>query len=257
MKYKAKKRFGQNFLQDTFLIQHILQSISPTSFETLVEIGPGLGALTAPLSQTVKTIHVIEIDNDIVNFLSKQTYSNQLVIHHQDVLNYNFNELPSPQKIIGNLPYNISTPLLFKLTNYINLIESMFFMLQKEVAERLIAQPGSSQFGRLSVLLQYYFNIEIILEIPPTAFKPVPKVDSAFIRMLPNQGAHGKVNNWEHFSKLVKQSFSMKRKTIFNNLKSILEQNTLLKLNINPTLRPEELSIEQYVLLSNYLESKL
>ncbi|MCV2502937.1 MAG: 16S rRNA (adenine(1518)-N(6)/adenine(1519)-N(6))-dimethyltransferase, partial [Neisseriaceae bacterium] len=125
--------------------------------------------------------------------------------------------------------------------------------LQKEVAERLIAQPGSSQFGKLSVLLQYFFDIEILLEIPPTAFEPIPKVDSAFIRMLPNEGYHGKVDDWAQFSKLIKQAFSMKRKTIFNNLKSTLDKKTLLELGINPSLRPEDISIEKYVLLSNHL----
>ncbi|MCV2508847.1 MAG: 16S rRNA (adenine(1518)-N(6)/adenine(1519)-N(6))-dimethyltransferase RsmA [Neisseriaceae bacterium] len=253
MKYQAKKRFGQNFLQDTFLIQHILQLIKATDCETFIEIGPGLGALTNPLSQIIETIHVIEIDNDIVNFLATQPYADRLIIHHQDVLNFNFNELPSPQKIVGNLPYNISTPLLFKLSEYIHLIDSMFFMLQKEVAERLIAQPGSSQFGKLSVLLQYFFDIEILLEIPPTAFEPIPKVDSAFIRMLPNEGYHGKVDDWAQFSKLIKQAFSMKRKTIFNNLKSTLDKKTLLELGINPSLRPEDISIKKYVLLSNHL----
>lgn len=253
MKYQAKKRFGQNFLQDNFIINHLFEIIKSDISKQIVEIGPGLGALTSNLCQLAKQVHVIEIDNQIVDYLKTTAYAEQLIIHHQDVLTFDFRQLTPSLTIIGNLPYNISTPLLFKMTNYVDICHAMFFMLQKEVVNRLTAQPGSSQFGKLSILLQYFFYIEDVLDIPPSAFSPQPKVDSKFIKIIPNLGQHGIAKNHENFTKLVKTAFMMKRKTIYNNLKQILPKETLIHLNIDPGARPEDLTIEQYILLSNHL----
>ena len=248
----AKKRFSQNFLKNDFLIKNIVSFIHPTPKETLIEIGPGLGALTNLLSQQVSQLHVIEIDETLVKLLQQSAYAKHLIIHHQDVLDFNFHSLASPQKIVGNLPYHISTPLLFKLLNHKHQISGMYFMLQKELAERLFAANGSSRYGQLSVLLQYHFAIEPLLEIPPEAFSPRPKVDSLFIRLLPITPQIS-VHNWSFFVSLVKEAFHMRRKTLLNNLKSQLNKNDLISLDIDASSRPQEISVHQYVELSNFL----
>lgn len=252
MIYHAKKRFSQNFLKNDFLIKHIVSFIHPHPKETLIEIGPGPGALTHLLSQQVSQLHVIEIDQALVKLLQQSAYAKRLIIHHQDVLDFNFNALASPQKIVGNLPYHISTPLLFKLLNYKHRISGLYFMLQKELAERLFAVTGSSRYGQLSILLQYHFAIEPLLEIPPEAFSPRPKVNSLFIRLLPIIPQIS-IHNWSCFMSLVKQAFHMRRKTLLNNLKAKLNKNDLISLNIDTSSRPQELSVRQYVELSNFL----
>ncbi|MFH4354261.1 MAG: 16S rRNA (adenine(1518)-N(6)/adenine(1519)-N(6))-dimethyltransferase RsmA [Neisseriaceae bacterium] len=255
MNYLAKKRFGQHFLQDDYLIHSIIKLIDPSPSETLVEIGPGRGALTKPLCQLVEHLHVIELDRDLIHFLQQTSYSQQLIIHHQNVLTFEFQTLPAPYKIVGNLPYNISTPLLFYLLQYEKFIHSTYFMLQKEVALRLTAKPGTSQFSKLSVLLQYHFDIEILLNVPADAFVPKPKVESAVIRMIPRPPPL-KAKNWQQFSRLITHAFQMKRKTIFNNLRSLVSKEELLNLDIDPQQRPETISIEKYVRLSNSLSNR-
>ncbi|PZU05407.1 MAG: 16S rRNA (adenine(1518)-N(6)/adenine(1519)-N(6))-dimethyltransferase [Francisella sp.] len=252
MTHHAKKRFSQNFLKNDFLIKNIVNFIHPSPKETLIEIGPGLGALTALLSQKVNQLHVIEIDEILVKLLQQNSYVKHLIIHHQDVLDFDFHSLTSPQKIVGNLPYHISTPLLFKLLSNKHRISGMYFMLQKELAERLFAANGSSRYGQLSVLLQYHFAIEPLLEIPPEAFSPRPKVDSLFIRLLPITPQIS-VHNWSFFVSLVKEAFHMRRKTLLNNLKSQLNKNDLISLDIDASSRPQEISVHQYVELSNFL----
>ncbi|MBR6026982.1 MAG: 16S rRNA (adenine(1518)-N(6)/adenine(1519)-N(6))-dimethyltransferase RsmA [Neisseriaceae bacterium] len=256
MQHTARKRFGQNFLQDKGIINAIITAANIKEADTVIEIGPGLGALTIPLLQKVNHLHLIEIDKDIIEYLRTLPNQNQMDIHEGDVLRFDFNSIAGKKKIIGNLPYNISTPLLFKLTDYVDNIIDMHFMLQKEVVERMCANPNSKDYGRLSVMLQYFFDMEKIIDVPPEAFEPAPKVDSAVIRMIPDVGRIGIVNDINTFSQLLTQSFAMRRKTIRNNLKKIANDEEMAQVGINATMRPEDISPQNYVKLSNLLNEK-
>lgn len=251
--HKARKRFGQNFLQDQSIIGDIIRAVRPQENDVVVEIGPGLGALTQPLSGCLKQLHVIEIDRDIVAYLKNTTYAGKLVIHEGDVLKMDFRTIQGAKKIVGNLPYNISTPLLFKLTEFVDEIVDMHFMLQKEVVERICAKPDSKDYGRLSVILQYFFDAEKMIAVPPAAFSPAPKVDSAVVRMIPQVGRIGQVRDFALFHRLVTQAFSMRRKTIRNNLKDWVNDETLQSVAIHPNDRPEHIAPELFVALSNAL----
>ena len=247
----AKRKFGQNFLQDSFYIRAIIEAVHAQKDDNLIEIGPGLGSLTDHLVQKVSLLHVIEIDPDMIRFLKNKPYQSKLSIYPGDVLHFDFSTLGAEQKIVGNLAYNIATPLLFRLIkNKDNLIEA-HFMLQKEVADKLYAQKNS-HVGRLSLLMQYHFAIEYLFTVPPQAFYPEPKVESVFVRLTPIQPLYP-VNNWEYFADLIKKAFAMKRKTLANNLKSIVSKEHLLSLGIGPRVRPEALSLKDYVVLSNSL----
>lgn len=249
----ARRRFGQNFLQYKSIINAIVRAANLNFDDTVIEIGPGLAALTEPVSGKLKQLHVIEIDRDIVIRLKEMPFANKLIIHTGDVLKFDFNSIAGRKKIIGNLPYNISTPLLFRLTEYVQDIDSMFFMLQKEVVERMCAMPNSKDYGRLSIVLQYFFDMEKILDVPPTAFLPQPKVDSAVVRMIPDVGRIGKAIDFQHFSQLTTNAFSMRRKTLRNNLKNIVSDDVFLALDIDPNMRPENIPPQVYVNLSNHL----
>lgn len=254
--HTARKRFGQNFLQDRRIIADIVQAVRPQLGDTVVEIGPGLGALTEPLAAKLNCLHVCEIDRDIIGYLKTQTFANKLVIHEGDVLRFDFSVISGRKKIVGNLPYNISTPLLFHLSLFVGEVEDMHFMLQKEVVERMVAQPGSNDFGRLSVMLQYFFDMEWLLDVPPEAFEPAPKVDSAVVRLIPVPHRIGKAQNYEQFAGLVKQAFRQRRKTIRNNLKGLADDDDLQAVGINPQDRAEHIAPERYVSLSNHLVGK-
>ncbi len=183
----ARKRFGQNFLVDADIIRQIVHAIAPRAGETVVEIGPGLGALTEPLLACISHLHVVEIDRDLIARLRQRWPEDRLTIHEGDALTFDFGKLKGagPLKIVGNLPYNISSPLLFHLTRYAPVVHDMHFMLQKEVVDRMVAEPGSRDFGRLSVMLQYHYHMECLFIVPPAAFNPAPKVDSAIVRLIP------------------------------------------------------------------------
>lgn len=254
--HTARKRFGQNFLQDRRIIADIVQAVRPQLGDTVVEIGPGLGALTEPLAAKLNCLHVCEIDRDIIGYLKTQAFANKLVIHEGDVLRFDFSVISGRKKIVGNLPYNISTPLLFHLSLFAGEVEDMHFMLQKEVVERMVAQPGSNDFGRLSVMLQYFFDMEWLLDVPPEAFEPAPKVDSAVVRLIPVPHRIGKAQNYEQFAGLVKQAFRQRRKTIRNNLKGLADDDDLQAVGINPQDRAEHIAPERYVSLSNHLVGK-
>ena len=256
MNHTARKRFGQNFLHDTGIIHAIIQAINPQPDDIVVEIGPGLGALTKPLSGCLKHLHVIEIDRDIIEYLQNQPFADKLTIHSGDVLKFDFAQIRGTKKIVGNLPYNISTPLLFHLAHYADEISEMHFMLQKEVVERMCATPNNKHYGRLSVALQYFFAMEKIIAVPPAAFDPAPKVDSAVVRMITDIGRIGVAHNFNHFSQLLTASFAMRRKTIHNNLKGLANDDDLAAVGIAPTCRPENITPEQFVALSNYLVEK-
>ncbi|MEQ1583403.1 MAG: 16S rRNA (adenine(1518)-N(6)/adenine(1519)-N(6))-dimethyltransferase RsmA, partial [Candidatus Nitrotoga sp.] len=183
--HKARKRFGQNFLVDEQIISDIIRVIRPEAADIMVEIGPGLGALTRPLLQRLNQLHVVEIDRDIIARLEKDYPQDKLIIHAGDALKFDLAQLSAPLRIVGNLPYNISSPLLFHFSDYCERIRDMHFMLQNEVVERMVAEPSTPAYGRLSVMLQYRFHMEKLLDVPPESFRPSPKVDSAIVRMIP------------------------------------------------------------------------
>lgn len=253
MKHVAKKKFGQNFLKDSSIIHAIIQSIQPLQNDLLVEIGPGLGALTKPLLEKTKHLFAIELDRDIVNWIQNQYSKNNITIFNEDVLNFNFHQFDKKIRIVGNLPYNISTPILFKCIEDIKIITDLHFMLQKEVVDRMIAAPSSSEYGRLSVMLQYYFAMEHLVHVPKESFDPEPKVESSFVRLIPYDNYPFVANNIDQFGKIVKEAFSQRRKTIRNTLKNFMGANDFENIDINPQLRAENLSVSDFVKISNYL----
>ena len=258
MKHIAKKRFGQNFLTDQGVITSLIEAINPQMGQTIVEIGPGLGALTKPLLAQITHLHVVEIDRDIVAWMqaeyAKPAYaSNTVTIHNVDALKFQFISLGENLRVTGNLPYNISTPILFHLLNNLSQISDMHFMLQKEVVERMVALPSTPAYGRLSVMLQYHLAMEYLITVPPEAFEPAPKVESAFVRCVPHKTLPYIAKNEVLFAKVVLAAFGQRRKTLRNTLKGLLDDAGFATLNINPQLRAENLSVEQFVSISNYL----
>ncbi len=254
--HQARKRFGQNFLQDTRIITDIVNAVRPQPNDIVIEIGPGLAAITEPLARQINQLHVCEIDRDIIAHLKKQPFASKLVIHEGDVLNFDFRRIAGRKKIVGNLPYNISTPLLFKLAEVADEVIDMHFMLQKEVVERMVAAPKTSDYGRLSVMLQYFFDMESLIDVPPESFIPAPKVDSAVVRMIPVVGRIGTAQDFAHFADLVRLAFHQRRKTLRNNLKGVASDEDLQAVGILPTQRAEEVAAERYVALSNALVGK-
>lgn len=260
MKHLAKKRFGQNFLTDQSVIASLVEAINPQTNQTIVEIGPGLGALTKPLLAKIEQLHVVEIDRDIVAWMqteyAKPAYAkNNLIIHNVDALKFDFSQLSSQLRVTGNLPYNISTPILFHLLDNVGHIVDMHFMLQKEVVERMVAVPSTPAYGRLSVMLQYYLAMEYLFTVPPEAFEPAPKVESAFVRCVPHAALPFVAKDTGLFYKVVLAAFGQRRKTLRNTLKGILDDVGFANLGINPQLRAENLSVAEFVAISNYLGS--
>ena len=252
----ARKRFGQNFLHDNYIIESIVAAIQPKQGEALVEIGPGLAALTVPVSKLVDHLTVIEIDRDLASRLVENPFlQNKISVIEQDALNFDFNQLSDtlgqPLRVFGNLPYNISTPLMFHLFEYAPIITDMHFMLQKEVVTRLVAAPNSKDYGRLSVMAQYYCQIIPVLEVPPTSFKPAPKVDSAVVKLIPYKQKPYLVNDIKVLSRITTEAFNQRRKTIRNSLGNLFTAEQISELGIDPNLRAENLTVEQYCLLTN------
>ena len=255
-KHIARKRFGQNFLIDQQVIADIVNAVAPKRDDCVVEIGPGLGALTAPLLQRLDHLHVVEIDRDIIARLRKQYSPDKLTIHEGDALEFDFCALAAGGRqlhIVGNLPYNISTPLLFHLASFANSVYDMHFMLQKEVVERMVAEPGTADFGRLSVMLQYRFVMDWLLDVPPESFDPAPKVDSAVVRLIPRPAAELTVKDEAKFAALVTAAFAQRRKMLRNNLKDVLVDEDFARLGIAPTARAEQLSLDDYGRMANSL----
>ena len=261
MKHVAKKRFGQNFLTDQSVIGSLIDAISPQHDDLMVEIGPGLGALTKPLMQKLKLLHVVELDRDICAWMgkeyAKQTTEQSLIIHNVDALKYDFTSLGKNLRVTGNLPYNISTPILFHLLANVAGINDMHFMLQKEVVERMVAMPSTPAYGRLSVMLQYHLEMEYLITVPPTSFEPAPKVESAFVRCVPHAVLPFVAKDEALFAKVVLAAFGQRRKTLRNTLKSLLDDDGFAALNISAQLRAENLSVSQFVAISNYLGNYL
>ncbi|WP_044170102.1 16S rRNA (adenine(1518)-N(6)/adenine(1519)-N(6))-dimethyltransferase RsmA [Candidatus Pantoea carbekii] len=257
-KHYARKRFGQHFLKDQNIINNIVASICPKKGDVLVEIGPGLGALTDPISRYLDILTVIELDRDLAYRLKNHPFLGpKLTVYQQDAMNFDFSELAKKQnkklRVFGNLPYNISTPLIFHLFKYIEWIKDMHFMLQKEIVDRLVALPGSKHYGRLSVITQYYCQIIRILEVPSCAFMPIPKVDSVLVCQLPFTQPPHRVNNVDLLKYITMIAFMQRRKTIRNSLGDIFSEKSLKELNIDASLRAENITLEQYCNMANWL----
>lgn len=242
-----RKRFGQHFLGDPFWVRRIVEAIAPRSGERLVEIGPGLGALTEPLLQAVEQLHVVEIDRDIVAHLESTFPRERLVVHAGDALDFDFRGIGTDLRLVGNLPYNISTPLLFHVAAQAAHVRDAYFMLQKEVVDRMVAAPGGSDYGRLSVMLQYRFAMEKLFDVPPGAFRPPPKVDSSVVRMIPHGSLPHPALDERLLGELVTRAFTQRRKTLRNALSTYLTAAELEGLNIDPRARPETLGVAAWV----------
>ncbi|MDP2880437.1 MAG: 16S rRNA (adenine(1518)-N(6)/adenine(1519)-N(6))-dimethyltransferase RsmA [Azonexus sp.] len=251
----ARKRFGQNFLVDHGVIAAIVSAINPKRDDVVVEIGPGLGAITEPLMQRVDHLHVVEIDRDLIARLKKQHAPERMTIHEGDALAFDFASIGKNLRLVGNLPYNISTPLLFHLADYVDVLHDMHFMLQKEVVERMVAEPGNADFGRMSVMLQYRFYLEWLIDVPPESFDPPPKVQSAVVRLIPKPVSELNAKSQEKLSQVVLTAFSQRRKMLRNTMKGMLSDAGFAELGIAPTLRPEDVSVEDYVRIANYLSA--
>lgn len=253
--HQARKRFGQNFLHDPNILRMMVGAIQPKAEDALVEIGPGQGALTFPLLERLGKMTAIELDRDLIEPLRTQSLLiGDLTIHNVDALKFDFCSLQNDAeklRVVGNLPYNISTPLIFHLLEQSGCIGDMHFLLQKEVVDRLVAAPGSKDYGRLSVMVQYHCQAEKLFHVGPGAFRPAPKVDSAFCRLIPRSEPEVEAKNYEKFSWLVQQCFSQRRKTLRRILKGHLNESDFEAANINSGLRPEQLSVSDFVHLSN------
>ena len=254
--HRARKRFGQNFLIDEAVVDAIVAAIAPRREDRVVEIGPGLGALTQPLCERVHGLDVIEIDRDIVARLRESPLAARVAIHEGDALAFDFGGLGKDLRIVGNLPYNISTPLLFHLAGHAQAIRDIHVMLQKEVVERMIAAPSASDYGRLSVMLQYRFAMECVLEVPAAAFRPAPEVESALVRMIPLRPLPHPARDETHFAAIVAAAFSQRRKTLRNTLGGMLSAADFSTLEIDPQARAQTLSVEDFVRIANFRASR-
>jgi 16S rRNA (adenine1518-N6/adenine1519-N6)-dimethyltransferase len=249
----ARKRFGQNFLVSTGIVAKIVEAIHPQPGDILVEIGPGLGALTDPLLARLEHLHVVEIDRDLIARLRELFAPDRLAIHEGDALAFDFGSLGTNLRIVGNLPYNISTPLLFHLAASADAVRDMHFMLQREVVERMVAPPGGSAYGRLSVMLQYRFEMERLFLVPPGAFNPAPKVESAVVRMTPRPRQALTAVDENMLEEVVKAAFSQRRKMLRNTLRERLREEDWAALGIDPKRRAEELAVGDYLRIANRL----
>jgi 16S rRNA (adenine1518-N6/adenine1519-N6)-dimethyltransferase len=253
MKHIARKRFGQNFLQDDRVLGDIIDSIAPKDGDTMVEIGPGLAAMTDLLLKSLPHMHVVELDRDLVTRLEKRFPREKLTIHSGDALKFDFGAIPVPEgrklRVVGNLPYNISSPLLFHLAEFSDKVEDQHFMLQKEVVERMVAEPGTKAFGRLSVMLQWRYRMSLMFVVPPEAFDPPPKVDSAIVRMIPIE--QPLAVDPARLEAVVAKAFSQRRKVIRNCVAGMFTEEQLVQAGINPQDRPEAVSVEAYIALAN------
>lgn len=252
MAHRPRRRFSQNFLTDESVIDAIVRAVAPRHGDLMVEVGPGLGAITRPLAAVARPLHVVEIDRDIVARLKRDFAPGQLVIHEGDALEFDFASLGPRLRVVGNLPYHISTPLLFHFTEAAQALHDIHVMLQDEVVERMVAAPGASDYGRLSVMLQYHFDMEKVLDVPAGAFDPAPKVESAVIRMLPRAAQRLGARDEQVFADTVKAAFSQRRKTLRNTLGGVLAPGDFAALDIDPQARAQTLSAADFVRIANY-----
>lgn len=261
MNHTPRKRFGQHFLTDPYTLNELVMLINAEKEDHLVEIGPGLGALTQHLIGTSYAYDAIELDRDLIQSLNKKFSSHAAWnLHQGDALEFDFSSLKKDTqllRIVGNLPYNISTPLLFHLLTCKSVIQDMHFMLQKEVVERLTAQPGDAHYGRLTLMVQYHCTAEYLLEVPPEAFDPPPRVESAVVRLTPHHRNQHSEAVQLTLKKIIATAFNHRRKTIANSLRSLLPVTMLEQLGINPILRPQELSLPEYVHIAQSISHSL
>ena len=248
---KAKKKFGQHFLTDRHYIERIVNAIAPRPDDVMIEIGPGPGALTAPLIEKLNHLHAVEIDRDLAAALRSRFPAAQFTMHEADVLDFDFAPLGPQFRCVGNLPYNISTPFLFHLADYEDALIDATFMLQKEVVDRMVAAPDTEAYGRLSVMLQYRFAMKRLFDVPPGAFTPPPKVNSAIVRMVPLPASRQRAKDDAHFTAIVTAGFGQRRKTLSNTLKPFMSAAEIEALGIDPKRRAETLSLAEFLRLAD------
>ena len=253
--HRARKRFGQNFLHDTGVIDRIIRAISPRAEQHLLEIGPGQGALTESLVNSGAKLDVIEIDLDLVSILKvKFALAPNFTLHEGDALKFDFARLdpaPASLRVVGNLPYNISTPLIFHLLDNAHLVHDMHFMLQKEVVERMAAKPGGGDWGRLSIMVQYHCRVEHLFNVGPGSFSPPPKVVSAIVRLTPHTELPHQAQDARALDRIVREAFNQRRKTLRNTLKNVLPAEAIAAAGVDGSLRPEQLDIAAFVRLAD------
>ncbi len=254
MSHQARKRFGQHFLTSSDAIEQIVSAVAPQEGETIVEIGPGQAAITAPLADAATTLHAIEFDRDLIAKLRKQFQDRaNVIIHEADALQFDFSTLGDELRIVGNLPYNISTPLLFHLLTFKDIVTDMHFMLQKEVVDRMSATPGSKSYGRLTIMLGCQLEVVPLFEVPPEAFAPPPKVVSAIVRMRPLPHEQFTIDDPRKLDQIVKQAFSKRRKTLRNAIRGVADEIEIEAAGLEPGQRPEQIPVAGWVRLSNTL----
>jgi 16S rRNA (adenine1518-N6/adenine1519-N6)-dimethyltransferase len=248
---RAKKRLGQHFLTDRHYLSRIVEAIDPARDDRIVEIGPGTGLLTEALLERVATLHVVEVDRDLAQALRERFDPQRLSVHEADVLVFDFGSLPKPLRVVGNLPYNISTPILFRIAAIAGDLVDATFMLQKEVVDRMVAAPGHADYGRLSVMLQYRFEMATVLRVPPGAFTPAPKVESAVVRMRPLAASRARAGDEKAFAQIVAAAFGQRRKTLRNAVRSIAGEAAFEAAGIDPGRRGETLSVAEFIRLAD------
>jgi 16S rRNA (adenine1518-N6/adenine1519-N6)-dimethyltransferase len=248
---RPKKRFGQHFLTDRHYVRRIVEAIAPRPADSMVEIGPGTGILTAELANVVRPLHVVEIDRELAAGLRGRFTADSVVVHEADALEFDFAALPRPLRVVGNLPYNVSTPILFHIAEHAAAVRDCVFMLQKEVVDRMVAAPGTPDYGRLSVMLQYRFAMALVLRVPPGAFTPPPKVESAVVRMAPRGEGRPRARDEQLFANLVGAAFSQRRKTLRNAARSWAGEEAFARVGIDPGRRGETLSVAEFVALAD------
>ncbi len=260
-KLRARKRFGQNFLTDSMFIDKIIAALRIAADDHVIEVGPGYGALTGLLLSSGARLDAIEIDRDLAAVLAERFAAQErFTLHVQDALQFDLATIATAAghtlRIVGNLPYNISTPLLFHFLQQRQYIRDMHFMLQSEVVDRIVAKPDSKAYGRLSVMLQYYFNTERLFKVPAAAFQPAPKVVSAVLRLAPRERSQAEAVVFDDLEQLLRAAFQQRRKTIKNNLRSLFDENDLQRLDIDPRARPENLHMPQFIRLAQALQEQ-
>jgi 16S rRNA (adenine1518-N6/adenine1519-N6)-dimethyltransferase len=248
---RPKKRFGQHFLTDRHYLRRIVEAIDPKPGDSMVEIGPGSGLMTDELVPRVGHLHVVEIDRDLAAALRVRFPARQLTVHEADALEFRFDVLPSPLRVVGNLPYNVSSPILFRMVEIADRLADCVFMLQKEVVDRMVAEPGTPDYGRLSVMLQYRFAMALAFKVPPGAFTPPPKVDSAVVRMAPLAADRLVARDETRFAQVVAAAFGQRRKTLRNATRALVPEEAFTHTGIDPGRRGETLSVEEFVVLSD------
>jgi 16S rRNA (adenine1518-N6/adenine1519-N6)-dimethyltransferase len=255
-RHVPRKRFGQHFLHDPYVLQRIVSAIDPRAGEHVVEIGPGEGALTRPLLERLPRLTVVEIDRDLAARLQQEFPAERLEVHLADALEFDFGALPAPLRLVGNLPYNVSTPLLFHLATYADRVRDMHFMLQREVVDRMAAEASTPEYGRLSVMLQRRFRIHSLFRVAPGAFRPPPKVESAVVRLEPLPPEQIAPVDEAVFARVVMRAFAARRKTLRNGLAGLIDEAGLRAAGIDPGLRPENITPGEYIKIAMSIGSK-